>query len=134
MITLIIFQGLMACRMKISFLADCDHECTQVSQSRFNPKSAPREDLGAVLKPNIEPKLDEYYLYFFQSPTSEAPGGPRKSGFSVFFSNFQYTFFFKKFFIKGGLRGKVLKPLGMALVGIYAGLEGILDLEPNSNT
>ena len=37
----------------------------QVSQSRFNPKSAPREDLGAVLKPNIEPKLDEYHLYFF---------------------------------------------------------------------
>ena len=37
----------------------------QVSQSRFNPKRAPREDLGAVLKPNIEPKLDEYHLYFF---------------------------------------------------------------------
>ena len=37
----------------------------QVSQSRFNPKSAPRKDLGAVLKPNIEPKLDEYHLYFF---------------------------------------------------------------------
>ena len=37
----------------------------QVSQSRFNPKSAPMEDLGAVLKPNIEPKLDEYHLYFF---------------------------------------------------------------------
>ena len=37
----------------------------QVSQSRFNPKSAPREDLGAVLKPNIEPKLDEYHWYFF---------------------------------------------------------------------
>ena len=38
---------------------------SQVSQSRFNPKSAQREDLGAVLKPNIEPKLDEYHLYFF---------------------------------------------------------------------
>ena len=37
----------------------------QVSQSRFNPKRAPREDLGAVLKPNIEPKLDEYHWYFF---------------------------------------------------------------------
>ena len=36
-----------------------------ISQSRFNPKGAPREDLGAVLKPNIEPKLDEYHWYFF---------------------------------------------------------------------
>ena len=37
----------------------------QVSQSRFNPKRAPMEDLGDVLKPNIEPKLDEYHWYFF---------------------------------------------------------------------
>ena len=28
------------------------------SQSRFNPKGAVREDLGAVLKPLLDPKLD----------------------------------------------------------------------------
>ena len=54
-----------------------------------------------------------------------------KIGFNFFFLVY---LFFKIFFIKWELRGKVLKPLGMALVGIYAGLEGILDLEPNSNT
>ena len=59
---------------------------------------------------------------------------PDNQDFQFFFQNFSMPFFFKKTFIKGELRGKVLKPLGMALVGIYAGLEGILDLEPNSNT
>ena len=59
---------------------------------------------------------------------------PDNQDFQFFSQNFSMPFFSKKIFIKGGLRGKVLKPLGMALVGIYAGLEGILDLEPNSNT
>ena len=51
----------------LKYVYDCfeSEDLTQVSQSRFNPKSAPMEDLGAVLKPNIEPKLDEYHLYFF---------------------------------------------------------------------
>ena len=59
---------------------------------------------------------------------------PENQDFQFFFQIFSIPFFSKKKFIKGGLQGKVLKPLGMALVGIYAGLEGILDLEPNSNT
>ena len=29
-----------------------------LSQSRFNPKGAVREDLGDVLKPKLEPRLD----------------------------------------------------------------------------
>ena len=29
-----------------------------LSQSRFSPKGAVREDIGAVLKPKLEPKLD----------------------------------------------------------------------------
>ena len=31
---------------------------TPLSQSRFNPKGAVREDLGDVLKPKLDPKLD----------------------------------------------------------------------------
>ena len=43
---------------------------------------------------------------------------PDNQDFQFFFQNFSMPFFFKKTFIKGELRGKVLKPLGMALVGI----------------
>ena len=51
-------------------MKNCDRNSTNthlgplVSQGGFDPNGAPMEDLGDVLKPNIEPKLDEYHWYF----------------------------------------------------------------------
>ena len=53
--------------------------------------------------------------------------------FQFFFKFLVYLFFQKKIYALG-LLWKVLKPLGMALVSIYTGLEEFIDLVSNSNT